>query len=324
MPTVRPGLVGGFVLGAIALTVAGILFFGGTRLFTRSATAVVFFNGSIAGLDVGAPVTFRGMRIGIVEHVSLHFSMADLTARIPVFLKIQPERIVWAGKPLDDSGRVLRRMVEAGLRAQLAIRSFITGQVAVDLDFRPDTPAALVGAVPDVPEIPSIPSAADKVVTELTTLPLGDIAKSTLHALGTVDRLAADLDRKLDPLGQDAHRVMTEATRTLETADQALRQLQADAAVMLRGWNATAMSTQRQVDERGEELGRVLVTADRTAHELDSVVNALNGLIAPRTPFRGDLESAARDLSASAGSLRSFARTLERNPSALLSGKSMP
>ena len=50
--------VGGFVLGGIVLVVGAILFFGGLRLFTPTLRAVVFFPTPVAGLTVGAPVTF--------------------------------------------------------------------------------------------------------------------------------------------------------------------------------------------------------------------------------------------------------------------------
>ena len=52
--TARPGIVGAFILGAIGLAVAGTLFFGGTRVFTRTLHAGVFFSESVAGLEVGA------------------------------------------------------------------------------------------------------------------------------------------------------------------------------------------------------------------------------------------------------------------------------
>jgi paraquat-inducible protein B len=144
----RPAVVGGFILGALALGVAAILLFGGSWLFARTARAVVFFEGSVAGLDVGAPVTFRGVRLGSVQRISLSASAGSLTARIPVFLEIEPNRITWEGRELRNDPADYGRLVEAGLRAQLASQSFVTGQLRVDLDFRPGTPAPLTGAAP--------------------------------------------------------------------------------------------------------------------------------------------------------------------------------
>ena len=67
----RPAVVGAFILGALGLAVAAILFIGGVRLFATTSRVVVFFNESVAGLDVGAPVTFNGVRIGSVQSMAI-------------------------------------------------------------------------------------------------------------------------------------------------------------------------------------------------------------------------------------------------------------
>ena len=101
MPS-RSAVVGAFVLGALALGVAAILLFGGSRLFTPTARAVVFFEGSVAGLDVGAPVTFRGVRLGSVIRITLNYSPSTGTARIPVTIEVEPDRITWEGAGPDS------------------------------------------------------------------------------------------------------------------------------------------------------------------------------------------------------------------------------
>jgi len=80
----NPAVVGAFILGALGLSIFGILFFAGTRWFTRNSELVVFFRESLAGLDVGAPVTFDGARIGSVKSLTIRVSPETLSARIPV------------------------------------------------------------------------------------------------------------------------------------------------------------------------------------------------------------------------------------------------
>src|SRR3546814_14408160 len=72
MVAARPAVIGAFVLGGLAIATAAILFFGGGRLFERTTHAVVFFEGSVAGLDIGSPVTFLCVRVGSVERIALH------------------------------------------------------------------------------------------------------------------------------------------------------------------------------------------------------------------------------------------------------------
>jgi paraquat-inducible protein B len=315
----RPAVVGAFVLGALALAALAIILFGGSRLFATTSRAVIFFEGSVAGLDEGAPVTFRGVRLGSVIRVALSFDPVTREATIPVTIEIEPDRITWQGA---RPGRAdYGRLVAAGLRGQLAAQSLVTGQQRVDLDFRPDMPMRMRGGATDVPEIPAIPSELEQLRSKLTDLPLRDLVETAQRALVSVDRLATHLDRAVDPLAEGVRGAADAANNTLQTADNALAQIRDAASASLRNLDALIADARRQLDGRGGELSRLLTDADRSLRSVDTLLASANGLVAPRSGFRGDLEAAMRDLSAAASSLRTFARTVERDPSAVLTGK---
>ena len=80
----NPKLIGGFVIGAIALLIAGILAFSGGQYFSRKEKGVLFFDGSLAGLDVGSPVTFRGVKVGTVTGIVIQYNVAEQLLHIPV------------------------------------------------------------------------------------------------------------------------------------------------------------------------------------------------------------------------------------------------
>jgi paraquat-inducible protein B len=320
--TARPAVVGAFILGALGLGVAAILFFGGMRLFTKTTRAVTFFDESVAGLDVGAPVTFHGVRIGSVKGIVVRFSAGDtMTARVPVFIELRPNQIIWEGKRLAGTPADFDRLIHAGLRAQLGLQSLITGQLRVDLDFRPGAPARLVGTALGVPEIPSVPSEMGQVWEQLTKLRLQDLADSAQRAFAAVERLSTHVDSVIGPLADNTNRGIDAARQTLQTTDKAVRQLQAEASTTLRDLDSLLVDAHRQLDARGGELGRTLVAADRAARQAEILLNSLNGLAEPRSDFRDNLEAAVRDLAASASALRGFAETIERNPNALLTGR---
>lgn len=317
----RSAVVGAFILGALALVVAGILFFGGTRLFATSTRAVVFFGESVAGLDVGSPVTFHGVRIGSVQSIAIHFSTDTMTARIPVYLEIQPTRLIYEGKVLGGSAADYANLVRAGLRAQLSLQSFVTGQLRVDLDFRPETPAELIGKTRDVPEIPAIPSELSQLRNQLTQLPLRELADTARQAFASVQRVSDHLDSALDPLSKGALRTTDAATQTLHTTEEAMRRIQAEAVAALRDLDSLLVDARNQLKARGGEVSRTLAAANRAVRDAETLLESLNGLAEARSQFRGDLESAVRDLAASASSLRGFAETIERDPNALLVGR---
>src|SRR5215471_9478998 len=71
----NPKLIGGFVVGAIALLIMGAVAFGGGQYFRPKVEWVFFFDGSLSGLEVGAPVTFRGVKVGTVSNVVIQYDV---------------------------------------------------------------------------------------------------------------------------------------------------------------------------------------------------------------------------------------------------------
>lgn len=317
----RPAAIGGFVLGGLVLAVVAILSFGGSRVFERKTRAVVLFDGSVAGLDIGAPVTFRGVRVGAVQRVALHISPGG-RARIPVTIELQEGQVT-----LDDPGAPrdqinIDQLVAAGLRAQLNSQSFVTGQLRIDLDFRPGTPAERSQEeAGGLPQIPTIPSDMDRLRDTLADVPVRDAVQAGQRALAAMEQLANRLDRDLGPLLDSARRTADSADRTLDTVGQSVARLQADASRMLEELGGLTADARRQLGARGEELSRVLGVADRMGRQAETLMASLNSLAAPRSAFRGDLEAALRDLAATASSLRSVARAVERDPSTILRGR---
>ena len=139
-------VIGAFVFGGLVLAIGAIVLFGNFRLFSPTMRAAVVFQGSISGLSVGAPVTFRGVRVGAVESIVLQFDPQTHTAYIPVTVQLEPDRVRVMG---DDSSarRVLdlSSLAARGLRAELNTQSFVTGQSQIDLDFDQSAPAVFFG-----------------------------------------------------------------------------------------------------------------------------------------------------------------------------------
>ena len=113
--------VGAFVIGGLALLVAGIILLGGGRMFSDDIEYVLYFDGSVSGLNIGAPVVFRGVPMGQVTRISLEANPRDASVTIPVYIRLDENSIVRAGVTgeLTDNFRqeILRRLIQHGLRA---------------------------------------------------------------------------------------------------------------------------------------------------------------------------------------------------------------
>jgi paraquat-inducible protein B len=295
-------LVGSFILGAVALGVIAILAFGGLHLFAKNLRLVVVFKDSIAGLEVGAPVTFRGMPIGRVEGMRLHIDVKSQTSWIPVYLEVNLDRISWSGGPGGHRAD-LQQAVDAGLRAQLVSQGLVSGEESVNLDYHPDTPALMAGHPEDAFEIPTIPSELQDLKDELRKLDLPAIGMKTQQVLARMQHVLDQLDSRIGPLADGLK-------ATLATTADAVRRLQADSTRTLADIDRLANESRHQIATNGDDLDQLLKTAEQTTTRADELVASLNDMSSPR----GDLQASLRDLAASASSLRSLTHDLERNP----------
>ena len=135
-------LIGAFVLGSIALIVAGVLFFGRGSFAEQRIPFVSFFYKSVAGLRIGAPVTFRGVRIGEVKSIGLRVNpeTGNYIIQVNMELTTGAVRLYGGNFPRADQN-LIPSLVQRGLTAQLVVESFVTKMLDVDLDFRPGVKA---------------------------------------------------------------------------------------------------------------------------------------------------------------------------------------
>jgi len=315
---VKPAVLGGFILGAVALGVGAILLFGGQRLFSTSTRLVTFFDESVAGLRLGSPVTFHGVPIGQVEKVGLMLSSTAPAARIPVVLEVRLREINWEGRALEEDEDSVVKLLDAGLRAQLAPQSLVTGQMRIDLDLLPATPAELSGSGGDLPEVPTIASDLGRLRDKVAELPMQELANRSLKVLENLETITEQLEASLPALITDIETSVQTASLTVETTGTEIQRIRTDASAALAEFKALASDLRGQVNARGAEVERTMGAAERAARAAEALMTSLNDLAGPRGRVRADIEAATRDLSASAGSFRNFARQLERDPSSLL------
>jgi paraquat-inducible protein B len=261
--------------------------------FTTKVPYLVQFDESVRGLSPGAPVEFRGMRVGTVSDVGLQIDVATESIRIPVTIEIEPQRIRFTGT--DDVEALLEKspyalmekLVERGLRAQLQPGNLLTGQMLVDLGFHPNAASAKLNRSGEYPEIPSVPSEIDAltasasgILTELASLPLNELVQ------------------ELRTTVQGANQLVT-SPQTEETLD-ALK--------------ATVTNLQTLVQTVDQRLGPLLTQAQGT-------LASAEGMVGSNSPTRYDLNATLKELAGAARSIRVLMDYLERHPEALLRGK---
>ena len=100
----NPTVIGAFIIGAVALIVIGLLVLGRGHFFSDTQTFVLYFDGSVKGLNIGAPVEFQGVRIGSVTDIHVSIVSKTNEYRTPVYIQLELNRIREARHPAE-SGR---------------------------------------------------------------------------------------------------------------------------------------------------------------------------------------------------------------------------
>ncbi|TYO95855.1 paraquat-inducible protein B [Geothermobacter ehrlichii] len=322
-----PKLIGAFVLGAMVLAIAGLVFFGKGGLLTPRQRYILYFDSSVKGLAVGAPVTFRGVRIGRVADISVRINPADYTFKIPVIIDIEPKRIEQIrqdgqnGDLLPNLNREdpLQVLIAKGLRGQLQLQSLITGQLFVQLDMYPDTEIVLSGYPSPYPEIPTIRSSLDELSQTLEKLPLQEIVDKVISTLDGLQELVhnADLADSLFKLNHG----LDQLRDLLASLDRELAPTLKDFRAAARSVQQTADSIAADVGEMGQRTGRSLDQLDRTLAEARRLIAGAEKTLQGVEETGPQLRQMLEELHRTARSLRLVSDALNENPDMLLRGR---
>ena len=314
-------LIGIFVLGALALIVAAILFFGSGAVFKQRFTAVSYFPGSVAGLQIGAPVTFRGVRVGQVKSIGIRIDPDPTHSIVQVNMELVPEAVQRHGN--SGTQEALPALVERGLTAQLVLQSLVTGMLQVDLDFRPGVKALRLGETLDLPEIPTVPSPFQALTDQLQTLDIATAVAALQRTLASMDALLTSPALKQTIDGLPA--LLADLRQTVKTVDREVHSFSATGQRSISETAASLQSTLASVQKLAENLDReaasTLTVARGTLQNADTAVDGIKVLVDPRGQTVTDLQDALGDLAATAGRLRDLSERVDRDPSVLIRGR---
>ena len=327
----NPAMIGAFVVGAISLLALGVALFGGSELFKKRVNYVAYFEEQTKGLRVGSNVILNGVRVGYVSEIALLIDEERYETLTRVTLEILPDTYI----PVRDGAPIaadLRDVIphdelihQAGLRAQLEIESFVTGQLLVRLDLRPDTEIRMTGIESDYPEIPTIRSDIQELLARMQrwlanirdNVDVDALAEALTSALNGIAALtnSPDLHDSLAGLNEFVNREdVQQLGASLKQALEDVSAAASEASALFRNADDDIDTVVADLQPVLEGLGETLKSAEAT-------------LDAARLQLRGDseqvyqLQSTLREVEGAAAALREFFDYLERNPEALIRGK---
>jgi paraquat-inducible protein B len=257
---------------------------------------VLFFNESMRGLSVGAPVTLLGLPGGEVVDVGIEIDPKTMKIQGRVEIVAYPERLVsrlrdqqeTAGESIAHDARKRRaffeRMIEQlGMRAQLQSGSLLTGQLFVAFDFFPNAKKMKIDWNKEMPVIPVVPSTLPSLEAKLTSI------------MTKIDNL------QWAAIGDDTRKALNSITQVLNEANKALVRFDTDITP--------------EIKSAIEEFRSATIAADKMIRNTDAT------LVSPNAPGQQELRDAMQEVTRAARSLRVLTDYLERHPEALIRGK---
>ncbi len=339
-------MIGSFVVGAIALVIIGVLVFGSGKFLSKTIPYVMYFEGSLKGLNIGSPVTFRGVPVGTVNDIQVRVRGQEMTFNIPVFIEVNTERFHAYDDPRDDltAKEALGIMIANGMRARLGLQSLITGQLEVEIDFFPDSPITLLGLDPEYLEIPTIPTPIEALAKKLEKFPFEETLEKLANSVDGLERLTTS---------EDLHASVTDLSATIKSLRNTMRAIETKAGPLLSQIDRAVTRTNTMVANIDQRTAKLTSGVDATLTEAQGMIRNIDDAVVPMAAGVSDVTEAATasleqarrsmtvleafidgdtvlsyninqtfvELADAIRNLRTLTDYLERHPEALLRGK---
>jgi len=331
----NPAVIGGFVLGALVLLIIGIVVFGSGKFFTTTTTYVVYFDENIKGLNVGAPVNFRGTRIGTVTGIKVLVDELDASVRTPVYMTLEGDRIQKSQqKPIallppsqGQTSELAQRLIqEKGLRAQLQSQSLVTGQLVIELNFHPDSPIHLHNFPDPHPEFPTVPSLTHEIASTIEDLKLDELVNAAMGALKGFEQLANSPDVRNSLLNLNV--AMESIKNVTKSLDAGFGEFRTDVGNFLESGQSTLAQAEKTLAMKEGPPARLMVRLEETTKAAENALKqaqramkAAEDAVGENSTLRYELANTLKELSSAARSIRVMADYLEQHPEALIHGK---
>lgn len=326
----NPALIGGFVVTAIVLAVAAILVFGSGNIFKQQAEFVLYFDDSVNGLAIGAPVKFKGVPIGQVKDILIRFNQKEDSDSIPVIIDIDVSRLRTSlGVDIDlGNPNILREQIDQGLRGSLQQASFVTGLLFVELNYVNPAPPPVYRQQPGLEneylEIPTLQSGLTEIIKKVSSM-VNQISQIDFRGLGIkLNDTLAKLDRGI---GQVDFKGISDQTKaTLKSVEELaenkdLKKAFANLDKTLTDMQALINNLDGDMSELVKDIRVTLESARKTLNDISVLAKDADGMLAPDSQLRYEINAALSEFGGAMRSLRVLLEYLEQNPSSILTGK---
>lgn len=316
-------VIGFFVVSALALVVAGVLIFGSGDFLKERYRFVLFFQDSVKGLNVGAPVVFLGVTIGEVKDIAVIEDPSKSSFLIQVMIELTSGKLKrfhtkeFSG--VKEIYEYCNQLIEQGLRAKLGLQSVVTGQLQIELNFYPEEKGILLESNAQYQEIPTIPSTFERFTKTLENLPIEEIVEKMSSSLNRIDALlnAPEVQEILHSMKltmEDAREISHKLNKEFQPMANRLDEV-------LNAYGNLAQNLDHQIDPLSSNVEALIKVVSEASKQANKTLKTLEDFIDEDSVTAVELTRTLKEFSSAARSIRHLADYLNRHPEALVRGK---
>lgn len=309
-------VIGLFVLGAVAVILASIVFFSGGDFLKEKDRFVLYFDRTVQGLEIGAPVKLRGVKLGEVTAIQTHVLVKEKSVVTAVYIETYPGDIHY-DLARGNEGIFDELLERRGMRAQLRIQSLLTGLLYIEVDFKPGDPdLKLYGLDPDTEEIPTAHSEIEELSDILNEIDFDAIASSFGRIADNLDRFVSD--EEFLALAGNLNATMASIRTLADDADVAVN---ADLRPAVNEIKKLVAGINQDYPQLAADFGSSMARLETSLSKLETAMAGAGHLLSDDSPLLYEVNATLVQLKKASRDLAKLAETLERQPEALVRGK---
>lgn len=307
--------IGAFIVGAGLIAISLVIFLLGST-FRDSEKVVMVFDGSVKGLNIGAPLALRGVQVGQVTDIEIILDADNVELVMVVEADFDSKNIRRRGSSDKD---LTEELIERGLRAQLNTQSLLTGLLFIQLDFHPGSKLVLADIDSPYFQFPTVPTDLERITKKLEDINISKLTEDLRNVANGINAFVSNEDFQAMPASIKATLnsltgLSDQLQQQLATTAPKLDKVLDEAAVTV----ATANTELPVLSAMAEDNLKVLNTAIAA---FENTMSDLDGLVAYDSATMYRLNQALRELSLAGKAVQDLANTLEEQPESLIRGK---
>lgn len=329
--------IGAFVVLSFLLLITGIVILGGGKFFSNKNTAIVYFEGSLQGLNVGAPVAYRGITIGEVKEIQIDINADTYQIIVPVLINLNPTKIIKVEgrdkkETKNDINTFLKTMCNRGLRASLKSQSLLTGKLYIDLSIQEDSKAIYHDKGGKYLEIPTVPSEMQQMTQAMQSLNFQDLAVKFSRTMDALEKMSTSLEKTLN--SETSQKELAIFFSSLDSFHSILAKVDENLLPVINKFGTSLDKVSQLSDNSNQMIGHIngqiepfFTRLDTTTDDVGVAMQAIESLMknleqstATDSPLHYQLTESIIELGKAAKSIRLFTESLDRNPQRLLFG----